>query len=292
LYSDREREVCLEPLVRLLLERRCPGETVIVGIQGGQGTGKTTLAAYLAGRLEAAGSSVVSFSLDDFYASGDERRRLAFRHPGSPYYRLPRGLPGTHRTEELCRALALLKSGRDLELPVFDKSARDGEGEISGRPVPIRGRQDFVLFEGWCVGMPAASASELRAAARRHRLPPFPDGYQEVLGYLGSYQELWEMIDLLVMLYPDSPELHGRWRLEQERDLAVRSGSRLPEERIREMVRLFLPFTYLGYEKIIPDVRLHIDRRHKFYRMTSGPRKIPPPGAAGRRRGGESDENR
>ncbi|MDP8235519.1 MAG: hypothetical protein P9M08_03980 [Candidatus Erginobacter occultus] len=276
LYSGREREVCLDPLLRILLGRKRPGETVIAGIQGGQGTGKTTLAGYLSRRLAQAGSSVVSFSIDDFYASGEERRRLAARHPGNPYYRLPRGLPGTHRTEELHRALARLKSGRDLELPVFDKSSRSGEGEIATRKIPVRGRRDFVLFEGWCVGMPEASVEELEVAASRHRLPPVPDGARTVLGYLGRYQALWRTLDLLIMLYPDSSELHGRWRLEQERKLAARRGSRLAEKRLREMVRLFLPFSYLGYERIVPDVRIHLDPEHRCYRLTSGPLPASP----------------
>lgn len=268
-YSRREREVCLEPLLRLLRDRRRPGETVIVGIQGGQGTGKTTLAACLSGRLAERGCSVVSFSLDDYYAGFEERKRLAALHPGNPFYRLPRGLPGTHRTEELYADLAGLKAGRDVDLAVFDKSARGGEGDISQRKKKVRGRRDLVLFEGWCLGLPESSPEELAEISRRYRLPapadpPDPGDFAAVLARLRPYRRLWGLLDLLVMLQPDSPGLHEKWRLEQENDLAVRSGSRLPAERVREMVRLFLPFTYLAYEKMVPDLRIRIDRRHRF----------------------------
>lgn len=279
LYSDREREVCLEPLIRLLLERRRPGETVIAGLQGGQGTGKTTLAAYLAGWLEEEGCSAVSFSLDDYYAGFEERKRLTDLHPGNPFYRLPRGLPGTHRTEELHAALAALKSGRDVDLAVFDKSARGGEGDISRRKKTVRGRRDLVIFEGWCLGLPEAGPKELAAISRRYRLPAAADppsrkDYAAVLARLRPYRKLWGLLDLLVILQPDSPGLHEKWRLEQEKGLSARSGSRLSEERVREMVRLFLPFTYLGYEKIVPDLRIRIDRRHRFYRLISDPGEI------------------
>lgn len=274
LYSARERKCCLDPLVRLLLGRRRRGKTVIVGIQGGQGTGKTTLAGYLAGRLSEEGCVGVAFSIDDFYTGFAERRRLAALNPGNPFYRIPRGMPGTHRTEELYTALARLKSGRDVDLPVFDKSARGGEGEIAARPADVRGRKDFVLFEGWCVGMPKAGVEELSAILRRHRLPPAAGGFETVLAGLGPYQRIWGMLDLVMTLQPDSPELHERWRLQQERELAARTGSALAEERVREMVRLFLPFTYLCYNKLAPDIRLHIDREHRCYRLTIG-RKNP-----------------
>ncbi len=165
-----------------------------------------------------------------------------------------------------------MKAGRDVDLAVFDKAARRGQGDIAGRTIPVRDRKDLVFFEGWCLGLPEASAEELAEISRRYRLPapadpPGAEDFAAVLVRLRPYRRLWGLLDLLVMLQPDSPGLHEKWRLEQENDLAVRSGSRLPEERVREMVRLFLPFTYLGYKKIIPDVRLHIDRRHRFYRL-------------------------
>ncbi len=269
LYSVREREICLDPLLRRL--RRRPGGTVIVGLQGGQGTGKTTLAGYLVRRLTETGSSVVSFSLDDFYTGWNERHRLAATLPGNPYYGLPRGMPGTHRTEELLAVLQALKAGRDVDLPVFDKSARGGEGEIAARTVPVRGRRDFVLFEGWCIGIPESTPQDLEATVRRHRLPPLVGGFEAVLARIGPYQAVWETIDLLIMLYPDAPRLHERWRLEQERDLISRRGSGMAAARVREMVRLFLPFTYLCYDKLAPDIRLPINRSHRFRGMIEGP---------------------
>ncbi len=249
----------------MLLERRREGGTVVAGIQGGQGTGKTTLVRYLAERLAEEGCSAVGFSIDDFYSSREERRRLAAAHPGNPYYRLPRGMPGTHRTRELERALRALKAGEDLDLPVFDKSAAGGEGEISERSRPVRGRRDFVLFEGWCLGIPEAAPEELTAAVRKHNLPPAPAGFEAVLARCGEYRKVWAMLDLLVMLHPDRPELHEKWRLEQERELIERRGTGLDEGRLREMARLFLPFTYLCYDKLNPDLRLRIDCHHRFY---------------------------
>ena len=81
-YSAQQKEICLEPLLRALKKRGAEGKTLIAGIHGGQGTGKTTLTRFLASRLSEEGWRVVSFSIDDFYTSYEERKRLAAQYPG------------------------------------------------------------------------------------------------------------------------------------------------------------------------------------------------------------------
>ncbi len=65
-YSKEERDGCLDPLTNAIRAQHRSGETTVVGIQGGQGTGKTTLAAYLVNRLAREGFRTVSFSIDLF----------------------------------------------------------------------------------------------------------------------------------------------------------------------------------------------------------------------------------
>ena len=275
-YSAQQLECCLDPLAKILHGLCRGGQTAIAGIQGGQGTGKSTLARYLACRLRAEGRRVVSFSIDDFYTSDADRRQLAAQHPGNSYYQLPRGMPGTHRTALLHASLAALKVGKDVDLPVFDKSAHQGRGDISPRVVPVRERQDLVLFEGWCTGIPTTSTEELTALCQRLGLTdlwPLPpaEHTDAVLAQLGAYQPAWALIDFLIMLLPDSPLLNETWRLEQERDLIARAGTGLTGEQIREMVRHFTPLTCLCYESLAPDLRLRINRDHQYYEL------VPPP---------------
>jgi D-glycerate 3-kinase len=273
-YSPQQRACCIDPLVRTIrkLQRSC--ETVIVGIQGGQGTGKTTLAKYLATRLSKKGSRVVSFSIDDFYTTYKARKRLSEKHSDNPFYRLPRGMPGTHRTSALHAALSCLKNGTDVDLPVFDKSLHHGHGDRADRVVTVRGKQDVVLFEGWCIGMPEVTLDELIQACGRQRLSdlaplPASEHLDAVLFHLDKYQRLWRLIDFLVTLVPDSLALHERWRLAQEKDLIARTGAGMSEEAVRTMVRRFLPFTCLCNDKIVPDLRIRIDKQHAFYDLAS-----------------------
>ena len=76
-YSPEQRVRCLDPLLHTIRGLRRSGETVIVAIQGGQGTGKTTLASYLVHNLSETAYRVASFSIDDFYTSYADRRHLA-----------------------------------------------------------------------------------------------------------------------------------------------------------------------------------------------------------------------
>jgi D-glycerate 3-kinase len=271
-YSPAQRARCLEPLLHTIRGLHRTGETIIVAIQGGFGTGKTTLASYLVHRLSEAAYRAVSFSIDDFHTRYEDRRLLAAQHPGNPYYQVPRGMPGTHRIEALYDALSHFKGGQDVDLPVFDKSAHQAQGDIADRVVPVRGRQDFILVEGWCIGMPVTTAEELTDICQRQRLLdisslPASAHLNAVLAYLGAYQQLWTLMDFLVMLRPDSPLLHEGWRLERERDLRAHTGSGLPEEHLRDYVRRFLPLTYLCYEKITPDMRIWINKEHSYYEI-------------------------
>jgi D-glycerate 3-kinase len=268
-YSSDQLTRCIDPLTQTLLKLHRRDQTAIVGIQGGQGTGKTTLAGYLADTLSEKGYRVASFSIDDFYTSHEHRMRLSAEYPGNPFYQLPRGMPGTHRTAALHRALSCFKNGDSVELPIFDKSLHLGYGDIKDLVVAARGRKDFVIFEGWCIGMPQVAAHELLEICRRRKLSDAwqPDHLDVVLGRLGPYQPVWDLVDTLVMLHPDSIHLHEHWRLKQEQELIARTGSGMVAAEVSAMVRHFLPFTCLCYEKIVPDIRVRINAEHRYYEM-------------------------
>jgi len=57
------------------------GRPFVQGILGGQGTGKTTLAAILTLLLSHLGYRTLSFSLDDLYKTYPDRLRLRYDDP-------------------------------------------------------------------------------------------------------------------------------------------------------------------------------------------------------------------
>ncbi len=271
-YSPEQLRCCLEPLANEIYELRHSDTTIVVGIQGGQGTGKTTLVRYLAANLSHKNCRVVTFSIDDFYSSYEKRKLLAAKFRTNPFYQIPRGMPGTHRVSELVDALSCLKSGNDTDLPIFDKSLHQGNGDISDQVTHVRGRQDFVLFEGWCVGIPETTTEDLIDACNHQGLSNLgtffaPEHIAEMLSRLGPYQRAWDLLDFLVMLRPDSLDLHEKWRTKQEQDLIARTGTGLTGTQISNMVKHFLPLTCLCYEKAVPDLCIRINKEHRYYRV-------------------------
>ena len=93
---------------------------VFIGVNGCQGSGKSTLCDYLKWTIESQSPlKVVSLSLDDFYLSRSERLALSVKiHPLFE----TRGVPGTHDTALLQTVLSSLQNQTDVSIPRFDKT--------------------------------------------------------------------------------------------------------------------------------------------------------------------------
>lgn len=265
-YSIVEQKNYLTPLLHNIIKLSRKDKTTIIGIQGGQGTGKTTLSKFLQKALAGRGYAVESFSIDDFYTSYTERQKLARKYPDNPLYQISRGMPGTHRVKLLKGTLQKAKAGKPFIIPQFDKSLHHAAGDVAGER-RIKSRQDFLLFEGWCLGLPLVSVMELERICRKHMIS-LPQGkhHQALLRYSKHYQQLWEFIDYLIMLQPKNPSLHVKWRWQQEQELRKKTGRGMNKKEIQRFVGLFLPLTYACYEKIKPDTKWWINERHGFYR--------------------------
>lgn len=198
------------------------GRTLLVGINGSQGSGKSTLAATLALLLvENFGLKTVTLSIDDFYLGREARMSLAKQvHP----LLQTRGVPGTHDVA-LMRDTLLRLAGASGEvgIPRFDKARDDRypESDCGNVLLPC----DVVLFEGWCVGTPAQSSEALHQPVNDLEAHDDPDGswrryVNEQLGK--AYQDVYQLLDLWIMLQAPSFESVYRWRLEQETKLAER----------------------------------------------------------------------
>jgi D-glycerate 3-kinase len=118
---------------------------VVVGINGAQGSGKTTLCKFLEVLLVEHNQRAATLSIDDLYLTRAERQRLAREvHP----LLATRGVPGTHDTALGLALIEDFRAGRDLDLPRFDKSVDDRAPE----PERVEGPLQVLLFEGWCLG--------------------------------------------------------------------------------------------------------------------------------------------
>lgn len=211
------------PLAACLAEQTSEcGETRVIGVNGAQGSGKTTLCRLLQIVLEEGfAKRVATFSIDDIYLTHAERETLANHvHP----LLQTRGVPGTHDVTlglQLLTGLRALQAGQSIEIPVFDKSVDDRSPKKDFRRVT--GPVDLVLFEGWCVG--ARPQRDQALAIPVNSLERIEDPDQTWRRYVNQqlandYQQLFAEIDLLIMLKVPGMASVVEWRSKQEFKLA------------------------------------------------------------------------
>ncbi|MCH8531861.1 MAG: hypothetical protein LAT65_13510 [Saccharospirillum sp.] len=203
-----------EPLLQWVL-KRSPG---ILGIQGTQGSGKSTLAQLLQARLQSKGLSVAILSLDDLYLDKQSRQQLAQQvHPLFS----TRGVPGTHDTELGCAVLDWVKNGHGpISLPRFDKSQDDRSPTSQWPQLPEP--PDMLIFEGWCLGVPAQAQAQLSSPINRLETEEDPDGLWRSYANqcLEAYQRrLFNHLDALIVLQAPSFDQVFHWRRKQEEAL-------------------------------------------------------------------------
>lgn len=199
--------------------------TLVVGINGAQGSGKTTLCCLVKVLLESGfGLRVASFSIDDLYKTHAERSML-----GTRLHSLftTRGVPGTHDVEmgrQLLKSLSAPDAGHQVAIPVFDKATDDRSPRSAWRVVktPV----DIILFEGWCVGALPQAPEALLDPVNALEKDDDPQGLWR--GHVnaqlaGDYRRLFAELDLLIMLAIPDMGCVFAWRGLQERKLAARS---------------------------------------------------------------------
>lgn len=244
---------------------RVEERTLVLGLNGAQGTGKSTLARLLKRLLERVHElRVAILSLDDIYLTAAERmRRAEVIHP----LLATRGVPGTHDVGLGIRTIRALRQGKPLALPRFDKG-RDDRLPVARWP-RWEGRCDVVIFEGWCVGARPQWTHDLEEPINGLERLEDPTGewryyVNRELG--GRYQELFAEIDVLVMLRPPSFDHVFAWREQQEarlREQGAGSGVMSPTA-VRRFVMHFERITRFTWDEMPgrADVVVHLDDDH------------------------------
>lgn len=206
---------------RIRHQQRLRGASIVIGINGAQGSGKSTLCnllTFLLGhcfQLKACG-----FSLDDLYYSRSTRSKLAQDvHP----LLQTRGVPGTHDIQLGLRLVKALERAGPLDetpIPVFDK-AKDDRAPTSSWPI-CSGCCEVIIFEGWCVGSVSQNEAELSEPLNSLEALEDPDViWRRYVNQIleQDYQSLFSLIDVLVMLKAPSFDCVFNWRAEQEHKL-------------------------------------------------------------------------
>ena len=260
---------------RILKSHTFLGRPVIIGINGAQGSGKSTFALFVARWLqqELALRTVV-LSLDDLYLGQQDRQALGRQH--HPLL-CTRGVPGTHDVSlgiELLDALTVTGAPRNLRLPSFDKAGDDQTrpSELCTVEVPV----DVVLFEGWCVGAPPQPEEDLKDPVNELEEQEDAEGVwrsyaNDQLG--GDYARLFGRLDALIMLRVPALEKVLEWRELQEQKLRDKTSTNgMGPAELRRFVMHFERLTrhMLDVMPARANTVIDIDHRHRMVAMSHG----------------------
>ena len=197
-------------------------KTKVIGLTGGQGTGKSTISKILKIILkEAYKLETVIFSIDDFYKTLQEREEMS-KKINSLF--LTRGVPGTHDTQMLFQCIKNLKKDnfKKFTIPKFDKSIDDRSSK--NKWLKVKKKPNIVIFEGWCVGAIAQKNKDLNFPI--NKLEKQEDTKKIWRRKVNSelkknYKKIFNLIDKLIFLKVPSFKYVFKWRLLQEKKLRV-----------------------------------------------------------------------
>ena len=200
---------------------------LIIGLAGGQGSGKTTISSILTLILQKYFKlNVFKVSIDDFYKTRKDRKLLSKnKHP----LLMTRGVPGTHDVDLMLKFFKKIKSKnfKNLEVPKFNKAIDDRCKKSLW--YKLKSKPDVVIFEGWCVGARAQKASQLKKPI--NLLEKVYDQKIKWRFHVNKqlktkYKTLFKQLDGLLYLKAKNFNLLRNWRLKQERKLCVQTKSK------------------------------------------------------------------
>ena len=189
---------------------------LLIGINGCQGSGKSTLSFLLKTLLKAQHQkSVTVLSIDDFYLTKKERQTLA--RDSHPLF-ITRGVPGTHDIAMLTEVIIQLQSDtHETWIPRFNKANDDRRNKQQWDKVSVP--VDIILLEGWCVASPPQPEHLLRTPINTLEQDEDIDGqWRSISNTLlkNEYKTLFDALDTVIMLKAPSFDCVYEWRQLQE----------------------------------------------------------------------------
>ena len=234
-------------------------KTKIIGLAGGQGTGKSTISNILKIILkEGFNLTTVVFSIDDFYKTLKERKEMS-KKINTLF--LTRGVPGTHDEKLLLDCIKNLKSQKfkKIVIPKFDKSMDDRLPKKKWQQ--IKKKPKIIIFEGWCVGAKPQKKKDLLSPI--NTLEKDKDKNGKWRKYVNnklntSYKKIFKLIDITIFLKVPSFRHVYEWRLLQEQKLRIASKGKKTMN--SKQIRNFIMF----YERITKNMLKDLSKKAEF----------------------------
>jgi D-glycerate 3-kinase len=225
--KDRMIKSFLIPVSFWIAKKVNKKKPLIIGLAGGQGSGKTTISSILTLILQKYFKlNVFKVSIDDFYKTRKDRKLLSkHTHP----LLMTRGVPGTHDVDMMLNFFKKIeyKKFKKLQVPKFNKATDDRYPKSLWHKIKLK--PDVIIFEGWCVGARAQSDSQLKKPI--NSLEKVYDQRANWRAHVNSqlknkYKTLFNHLDGLLYLKAKNFNILREWRLKQERKLRVQTKNK------------------------------------------------------------------
>jgi len=204
----------------------------IIGISALPGTGKTTLGKWLEAISLKLNFKIAVISIDDFYLPSDEMKFAIKNNP----WNVSRGFPGSHSVNLMHEKLLNWKINGELNVPVFDKSLRNGLGDRSHWRSD---NPDLLIIEGWFLGIQPILDDANYQYINSEELSPHEIFYRnKIQKNLETYLEIWSLIDNIWHLKPLRFEYMNIWKTNQEKEMFLQKGSSLEDKQLSNFLRM------------------------------------------------------
>ena len=196
------------------------GRTLILGLSGSQGSGKTIVTGILQIILKKFfKKNIYIISIDDFYKTLRDRNRMS-QQKHSLFK--TRGVPGTHDINLIKNFFISVKRKKfkKIKLPKFNKSIDDRSKKNYWHN--INKRPEIIILEGWCVGAKPQIISSLRKPVNileRHEDKDLIWRKYANEKLKKEYKEVFAMIDYFIFMKVPNFKIVFKWRLLQENKL-------------------------------------------------------------------------
>ena len=227
------------------------GETLFLGLSGGQGCGKTTVTGILKIILKKFFKREIQISsIDDFYKTLKDRNLMSYK-----IHTLfkTRGVPGTHDMNLLKKFFNNLKkiNLKKFKSPKFDKSTDDRFKKRYWNN--IKKKPEIVILEGWCIGAKPQSNTLIKKPI--NVLEKYEDKNLIWRKYVNErlrreYKRLFAKLDHFIFIKIPNFKMVFKWRLLQEKKLRKKSQSNKKIMNYKEIKRFIMFYQRITLQMI------------------------------------------
>ena len=234
-------------------------ERKIIGISALPGTGKTTLGNWLEAVSLKLNFKIAVISIDDFYLPSEEMQLAIKDNP----WDVARGFPGSHSVKLMYEKLYTWKLDGKLNVPVFEKSLRNGLGDRSHWRSDS---PDLLIIEGWFLGVKPITANIDDPKIFTLPLSMHESSYiLNIQKNLKEYLEIWNLIDDLWHIKPLKFEYLNLWKSSQEKEMLLKKGHALKDKKLSKFLRMLnVSIPHYSFDEINSNVLLLIDQDRKL----------------------------